>query len=120
MRRTRVLVIATAALMVAILAVAGSALQLGVTVSEALAQSSVRPPDNAVNIAPEVVLPGGSVRPPANATVPIPTEPGMARQGAFEPTELSEGDQGPLGTRGQNSDTELWSYLRGGGVASAS
>ena len=119
MRRTRVLVIATAALLVAILAVAGSALQLGLTVGEALAQSSVRPPDNAVNASPEMVLPGGSVRPPADATVPVPTEPGMQRQGEFETGEATAGD-GPLGTLGRNSDADIWSYLRGGGAATVS
>ncbi len=127
--RSRVAIVAALALLLALLSFAGSALQFTLTVGEALAQSSVRPPDDAVNTEPllrgetvapdrEQVLPGGSVRPPADTGIAVPTAPGVARSGELQPSPPAEPGQGPLGTRGANSDADLWGYLRRGGQAS--
>ncbi|HLS18497.1 MAG TPA: formate dehydrogenase subunit gamma [Paracoccaceae bacterium] len=123
MQRLRILAIAGAAFVLALLAISGSALQFSALMSEALAQSSdpVREDSTRrVTEAPSVVLPGGSVRPPADAVVPIPTEPGVTREGEFTLTEPVAGDSGPLGTRGSSSTPDVWGYLRHGGTGSAS
>lgn len=121
MRRS--VAISAAALIVAVLALAGSALQLTLTLGEAFAQSSVRPPDNAVNVAPpnaETVLPGGSVRPPANAAIAVPTQPGMTRGGELAPLPGADAGTGPLGTQGANSVTDFWAAMRRGDRATVS
>lgn len=123
MQALRIVAIASAAFIIAVLALTGSALQFGAVISEALAQSSepaLEQPAEAIAQTPSTVLPGGSVRPPANAVVPVPTEPGMTREGGFAPTEPVAGDGGPLGTRGSASSPDMWGYLRHGGTVSAS
>src|SRR5690625_3008274 len=123
MQRLRILAIAGTAFVLAVLAISGSALQFGAVMSEALAQSS--DPAGADSMdpvmpAPSMVLPGGSVRPPADAVVPIPTEPGVTREGEFTLTEPVAGDSGPLGTRGSSSTPDVWAYFRHGGTGTAS
>jgi formate dehydrogenase subunit gamma len=122
MRCNRAVIIASLALMLALVALGGSVLQFTLAVGEALAQSSVRPPKDAVNVLSpaETVLPGGSVRPPANATIAVPTEPGMPRGGEMQPSAAAEPDRGPLGTLGMNSDSDIWGFLRQGGEATVS
>lgn len=126
MRRTRAAIIAAIALAFALLAFAGSALQFGLTLGEALAQSSVRPPDDAVNLEPllrgetlapggERVLPGGSVRPPANTAIPVPTAPGMPRQSELAPARPAVAGQSHVDQQGVNSVADLWGFLRQGG-----
>ena len=95
---------------------------LTLSVGDAWAQSSVRPPDNAVNVdnAAEVLKPGGSVRPPANAVTNAPTAPGQGR-----PLDVVEGPgatpgQSRLDQRGVNSLTSLWGLIRHGAEATVS
>ncbi len=118
----RPVAIAAAALVLAVLILAGSALQLTLTVGEAVAQSSVRPPDNAVNLgsSPESVLPGGSVRPPAPPSVPVPMQPGVARSGGLVPAPAAAEGQGPLGAQGANSVSDFWAAMRRGDHATVS
>lgn len=128
MLRTRALTVAVAALVIALIALAGSALQFSLVVEQALAQSSVRPPDNAVNVgvtpgAPtsggEIVLPGGSVRPPQPAESDAPAAPGTSRT-AFGQTPPAVAGQSRLDQQGPYSDADIWKYLRKGGQTTVS
>ena len=115
MRRRSVLMVALAALILSILAFAGTALQLSVMSGEAMAQSSVRPPDSAVN-----VTPGGSVRPPVDAVTDAPAEPGVQRPrdavDVMNPTKAET----ILRQQGPNSATTLWGELRAGASGTVS
>ena len=90
----------------AILVFAGSAVQFALTVDAAWAQSSVRPPENAVT----------NVRPPADTPTNTPSRPGEPRPLDAQPPFPPEPDQltNPLGQLGPNSDATLWSAVRHG------
>jgi formate dehydrogenase subunit gamma len=92
--RRRGLVIGLSAISFAILIFLGSLFQTALTVGEAMAQSSVRPPANAVTNAPAA---------PGEARVPDAVAPfeGAARA--------------PLEILGPNSDPTLWGEVRQGG-----
>lgn len=92
-RRRRGLVIGLSAIGFAMLIFIGSLFQFALTVDEAMAQSSVRPPDNAVTNAPAAP---GEVRVP-DAVAPF--------EGAA---------QSPLEFLGTNSDATLWGEVRQG------
>ena len=116
MSSKRVLVVAILALAFSIIAFTGSVLQFSLVVSEAIAQSSVRPPDDAVNVQTTA---GGSVRPPADAATNAPMQPGVGRvRDAIEGSELPGGVQ--IGTRGANSLSTLWGEIRSGAETSVS
>ena len=88
--------LATMCLVLALVALAGSVLQSVLTVDQAWAQSSVRPPANAVTNAP--------------------AEPGVGRvRDAVE-----DGEAMPVGTEGANSVSTLWGELRNGASATVS
>jgi formate dehydrogenase subunit gamma len=82
------------------------------TAGEALAQSSVRPPDNAVT----------NVRPPEQSPSNAPSQPGVPRENdavaPFEPTP--ENMASPIGILGPNSDATLWDAVRSGDTFSVS
>ena len=97
--RRRGLVIGVSAISFAILIFMASLFQAALTVGEAAAQSSVRPPDNAVTNAPAA---------PGEARVPDAVAPfeGAARA--------------PLDILGPNSDSTLWGEIRQGNSFTAS
>ena len=94
------------ALGLAVLVFVGSAAQLGMVVDAAWAQSSVRPPANAVN----------NVRPPAPPPANAPTKPGESRpQDAKAPFSADPQNMtSPVGELGPNSDATLWGEVRHG------
>jgi formate dehydrogenase subunit gamma len=92
-QRRRGRLIGLSAISLAIVIFLGSVLQIALTVEMALAQSSVRPPANAVTNAP--------------------MEPGVARVPDAVLPLGSEATQ-PLGALGPNSDATLWGEIRHG------
>jgi len=97
--RKRGLVIGLSAISFALLIFLGSVFQAVLTAGEAMAQSSVRPPDNAVTNAP--------------------AEPGMTRvPDALPPPGGAPVNQ--LDIRGPNSDTTLWGEVRRGSTFTVS
>jgi formate dehydrogenase subunit gamma len=105
--------VAFLAITLALLAFAGSAIQLSLVVSEASAQSSVRPPDSAVNSEPTTTA-GGSVRPPSTPQSNAPDAPGTARErdviGAQNPVKAET----ILRNQGPNSASTVWGEIRSG------
>jgi formate dehydrogenase subunit gamma len=97
--RRRGLVIGLSAMSFAIVIFFGSLFQVALTVNEAMAQSSVRPPDNAVSNAPAA---------PGEARVPDAVAPpgGAATD--------------PLAILGPNSDATLWGEVRQGSTFTVS
>jgi len=82
----------------------GSLVQFGLTIDQALAQSSsVRPPDNAVV----------DVRPPAPEATDAPTKPGEMRVPDAVPAPEGA-PRTPLSILGPNSDATLWGEIRQG------
>jgi len=79
----------------------GSLIQFGLTIDEALAQSSVRPPDNAVV----------DVRPPAPEPSDAPAQPGAMRVPDAVPAPEGA-PRTPLAILGPNSDATLWGEIR--------
>ena len=105
------------ALMFAIAGLASIALQIAAFSTDAQAQSSVRPPDDAVNTQTTA---GGSVRPPENAVTNAPSEPGVTRQRDFT-TEMNPAKaETTLRNQGANSAATLWGELRHGAEATVS
>ena len=96
MRRRISVALASLCLTFALIALAGAALQIAVGYDAAMAQSSVRPPDNAVTNAP--------------------AEPGIARTR----DAVEGGNAMPVGTKGANSVTTLWGELRNGAETTVS
>ena len=111
MHRRIARIVAVFALILAVVAFAGSAFQTALVVTEAEAQSSVRPPDNAVNVQQSA---GGSVRPPENAVTNAPALPGVQRErdvmDAMNPTKAQTG----LANQGANSSSTIWGEIRAG------
>ena len=104
--RRRGLVVGLLALALAIPIFLGSLAQFGLVIDAAWAQSSVRPPENAVR----------NVRPPADVPTNTPSEPGVPRPpdaqapGSAEPERMVS----PIGELGPNSDATLWGEVRHG------
>lgn len=99
-------------LSIALLALSGMLAHTTLIGGDAAAQSSVRPPDNAVNTQP-VTTAGGSVRPPANAETNAPSLPGVQRErDVIDGAQLPGGVQ--IGTEGANSVSTLWGEIRSG------
>lgn len=132
-RSRRGLVVASCALALALFAFAGTALQVGFVLDEMLfgqahAQSSVRPPDDAVGTegATPAPSPGdaadqptSSVRPPDDATTNTPAAPGIPRPpDAVSPSQAPGAPQ--LGTLGPNSDASIWGAIRHGAQGTVS
>ena len=93
-------IVAILALMLSLAAFTGTVLQTGLFAGDAQAQSSVRPPDNAVNTAP--------------------AQPGETRSvDRVDGNEALPG-QTTLDQQGRNSSTTLWGDLRHGGEATVS
>lgn len=96
MSRRISVVLASICLTIALMAFAGAVMQVVLTFDTAMAQSSVRPPENAVTNAP--------------------AQPGVTRlRDAVE-----GGDAMPVGTNGANSSSTLWGELRHGAEATVS
>ncbi len=134
-RSRRGLVVAFSALALALAAFAGTSLQMGILLDEALfgqahAQSSVRPPSDAANVEGAEPIPapapggaGGSestssVRPPPDAAANIPAEPGIPR--APDEVDPDAAQPGPLETQGFQSDSNLWGAIRQGAQGTVS
>ena len=96
MRRRISVALASLCLTFALIAFAGAVLQIAVGYNAAMAQSSVRPPDNAVTNAP--------------------AQPGVSRTR----DAVEGGDAMPVGTKGANSVTTLWGELRHGAETTVS
>ncbi len=116
-RKLKVMSVALAALLVAVLAFGGSALQMTALISEAQAQSSeTTVPDQA----PAQRSAGGSVRPPDNAVTNAPNQPGVQRErdvaGEMNPAKAET----ILKTQGANSSSTLWGELRSGAAGTVS
>ncbi|MEL7467496.1 MAG: formate dehydrogenase subunit gamma [Pseudomonadota bacterium] len=90
MHRRLALSVAILSLVLAVLALTGSLVQTGLVINEAMAQSSVRPPENAVTNAP--------------------AQPGVTR--ARDAVE--GGNILPAGTEGANSLSTIWGEMRHG------
>ena len=133
-RSRRGLVVASLALALALIAFAGTSLQFGMVLEEALfgearAQSSVRPPDDAVNLEETPVpvpspsgeateAPASSVRPPPDAATNAPSAPGTPR--APDQVERSPAQPGALEAQGFESDSNLWGAIRQGAEGTVS
>ena len=125
-RSRRGLMVALCALALSLVALAGTALQIGFLVGEAWAQSSVRPPDDAVNMETPTPAPsagsepfGSAVNPPADPPSNAPTAPGIPRpRDLVDPSGFEA--RGDLGTLGPNSDATLWGEIRQGLEGTAS
>ena len=115
--KNKIMAVALSAFIMALIALTGSVLQFAAVNGDALAQSSVRPPDNAVNVERSA---GGSVRPPENAVSNAPSQPGVSREGdvreAMDPVKAET----TLRNQGPNSPSTLWGDLRQGGEATVS
>ena len=96
MHRRISVALASLCLFIALLAFAGATLHLAVSVDTAMAQSSVRPPENAVTNAPAL--------------------PGVTR----ERDAVESGNAMPVGVQGANSSSTLWGELRHGAEATVS
>ncbi len=105
-RQRRSLLIGLAAFILSLVVFLFSLLQFGLSVGEAFAQSSVRPPANAA----------GSVRPPAPPPVDLPAQPGVPRPLDARPPLPPTPDVvvTPLGELGPNSASTLWNEARHG------
>ncbi|MEM7683757.1 MAG: formate dehydrogenase subunit gamma [Pseudomonadota bacterium] len=90
MHRRLALSVAILSLVLAVLALTGSLVQTGLVINEAMAQSSVRPPENAVTNAP--------------------AQPGVTRQR----DAVEGGNILPAGTEGANSLSTIWGEMRHG------
>ncbi len=113
----RVRIVAALALLIAVAALAGSLIQSGIFLDEAQAQSTVRPPDNAVNVQSTA---GGSVRPPSDATTNAPAEPGVQRERDVVGEQNTTKSQTSLANQGANSVSTLWGEIRAGESMSVS
>ena len=96
MHRRISVALASLCLAFALIALAGAVFQTVVSYDTAMAQSSVRPPDNAVTNAP--------------------AQPGVTRSR----DAVDGGDAMPVGTQGANSVSTLWGELRHGAEATVS
>ena len=115
--KNKVMTVAWAALLLSVVALAGTLLQVTAVATDAVAQSSVRPPDSAVNVERSA---GGSVRPPANAETNAPTAPGQSREVDVRPGQGAASGQDKLDQQGANSVSSLWGNLRHGGETTVS
>ncbi len=104
--RRRGLIVGLLAIALAIPVFLGSLAQFGLVIDQAWAQSSVRPPENAVQ----------NVRPPADQPTDAPSQPGVPRPPDAQAPFNAEPDQmiSPLGELGPNSDATLWGEVRHG------
>ncbi len=110
--RRRVNLIGVLAFCLAALVFSGAAVQFALTLDAAWAQSSVRPPDDAV----------GNVRPPADQPTDAPGEPGVPRPSDGQQSFPANPDRmvSPIGELGPNSDATIWGSVRQGEAFSVS
>ena len=117
-RRTWVLAVAVSALVLSLVAFAGSAFQAGLVIGQATAQSTQAEQDAfAAELrggGPVQRTAGGSVRPPASAETNAPPAPGIQRERDVTDGMNPVKAETVLRQQGPNSVTSIWGEIRSG------